>query len=303
VANQGVPLSPPDSATHLGSVTELDTVTGAGQGDPRLAIGDRPAGRHYRGRPRRLRGELWRLWGLGSVTQLRASTGIVLSQLSEPVSTIVRPNALAVDGTELFVADETNRSVTELDARSGTMRAVLSGSHYKIVRPAALAAAGPDLFVASAATGGGRGSLTESTSRRGSRDRADGFRLQVRRAGADGTIRAGPVRSQQLRPIAYRARCVDGGPGRVLSSSQYQFGDPTAIAVVGVDLFIASGTDGPLVEIDTSTGKLVKDFSGSEYQFDGPAAMLADGPDLFVTDRVPMVRAVRSSSWTPRRGT
>ena len=29
VANQGVPLSPPDSATHLGSVTELDTVTGA----------------------------------------------------------------------------------------------------------------------------------------------------------------------------------------------------------------------------------------------------------------------------------
>ena len=52
VANEGVPLSPPDSATHLGSVTELDTVTGAlGEGDPRLANGDRPTGRHFRGRP------------------------------------------------------------------------------------------------------------------------------------------------------------------------------------------------------------------------------------------------------------
>ncbi len=29
VANGGVPLSPPDSATHLGSVTQLNTVTGA----------------------------------------------------------------------------------------------------------------------------------------------------------------------------------------------------------------------------------------------------------------------------------
>jgi outer membrane protein assembly factor BamB len=54
--------------------------------------------------------------------------------------------------------------------------------------------------------------------------------------------------------------------------------------VVGQNLFVASGDGGPLVEIDTGTGKLVKAFSGSEYQFDGPAAMLADGPDLFVTD-------------------
>ena len=68
---------------------------------------------------------------------------------------------MAVDGTDLFVANKTDRSVTELDASDGTVRTVLSGSHYKFVQPSALAVAGPDLFVASAGTGGGRGSVTE----------------------------------------------------------------------------------------------------------------------------------------------
>ena len=54
--------------------------------------------------------------GLGSVTQLNASTGIVLSQLSEPVSTIIRPDAMAVTGPTCLSPNKTNRSISELDA-------------------------------------------------------------------------------------------------------------------------------------------------------------------------------------------
>jgi outer membrane protein assembly factor BamB len=76
---------------------------------------------------------------------------------------------------------------------------------------------------------------------------------------------------------------------RVISGPAYSLYDPSAVAVAGDDLFVASdprnGLDpGSLTEINASTGALVRIISGPAYQFNGPEALAVAGDDLFVAN-------------------
>ncbi len=76
--------------------------------------------------------------------------------LSGPGYGFSRPFALALDGTDLFVANQAigaPGSVTEVDASTGAPLRVLSGSQYRFNEPQALTLDGAELFVANFADG------------------------------------------------------------------------------------------------------------------------------------------------------
>jgi hypothetical protein len=60
------------------------------------------------------------------------------------------PVALAVSGSDLFVANADGNSVTELNASTGARVRVISAAAYGFNGPDALAVSGSDLFVANA---------------------------------------------------------------------------------------------------------------------------------------------------------
>jgi hypothetical protein len=138
-------------------------------------------------------------------------------------------------------------SVTEIDASTGALVRVLSSSEYKFDEPSAIAAVGDNLFVANklpetmtSGTVTGSGSVTE----------------------------------------------IDASTSalvRVLSSSQYVFEEPGAMAVAGGDLFVASSGDS-MTKLSVATGRLISVLWDPRYQFSGPVAMAVAGDNLFVAN-------------------
>jgi len=80
-------------------------------------------------------------------------------------SDIGSPNALALDGGDLFVAspggDDATGALTELNASTGALVRVISAPTYQFHAPDALARDGDDLFVASPGGDDATGALTE----------------------------------------------------------------------------------------------------------------------------------------------
>jgi hypothetical protein len=62
------------------------------------------------------------------------------------------------------------------------------------------------------------------------------------------------------------------------------FYSPDAMAIAGLDLFVANSDGESVTEISTSTGALVRVVSRSSYQFDDPDAMAVAGAQLFVAN-------------------
>ena len=61
----------------------------------------------------------------GSVTEVNASTGAAVRVISEPTGRFELPDALALRGDDLFVANL--GSVTEVDASTGSLVRVITG--------------------------------------------------------------------------------------------------------------------------------------------------------------------------------
>src|ERR1019366_3353446 len=89
-------------------------------------------------------------YGGNSLTELSASTGKLVRVLSGSSYRFNYPDALALSGGYLFVANGAGRSVTELNASTGKLVRVISGSSYRFIGPDALAVSSGDLFVANA---------------------------------------------------------------------------------------------------------------------------------------------------------
>ena len=75
------------------------------------------------------------------------ATGSPVRVISAPATTSVTPAAMALDGTDLFVANSLGNSVTELNAITGALVSFVSGRAYGFDNPSAIALDGPDIFV------------------------------------------------------------------------------------------------------------------------------------------------------------
>jgi DNA-binding beta-propeller fold protein YncE len=82
-----------------------------------------------------------------SVTEFNSSTGAVVKQMVGPQYGFAYPDALALNGDDLFVANY-GGSVTEMNTLTGAVVRQISGPQYGFAYPAAITIDGNDLFVA-----------------------------------------------------------------------------------------------------------------------------------------------------------
>jgi hypothetical protein len=179
----------------------------------------------------------------GSVIKLDAASGTILSVLSGPKYNFYLPDAVALSGRDLLVANYglpigyQGSSLTVLDTATGALVRVMSGPKYKFDGPDALATSGPDVFVANSAVHGT-------------------------------TLGPGPSVTE--------AATTTGALVRVLAGPAYHFEYPSALAVSGPDLFVAnrsmygpygwpagtSSLKGSVTQLNVSTGALVRVIHG-----------------------------------------
>ncbi len=188
----------------------------------------------------------------GSVTELDPATGQVLRTLAGGPYGFGDILAMAVSGTDLFVAKlgsaSTGSWVSEVDLASGKPARTLLSSPLSAGPPEAMTTSGPDLFVSyrgvSHGFGGGFGSA------------------------AGGSLTEVDVTS--------------GATVRVVSGSRYHLGDGGAMASFGPSLYVANSDGGSVTELDIATGALVRVLSGPGYGFATPDALTVAGGELFV---------------------
>ena len=63
--------------------------------------------------------------------RLDASTGALVSVISRQQYHFASPDALALSGGDLFVADQGGNSITEINAGTGALLRVISGLAYR----------------------------------------------------------------------------------------------------------------------------------------------------------------------------
>ena len=184
------------------------------------------------------------------------------------------PNALAVNGQDLFVAS--GDAVLVLDTVTGALVRTISGPAYGFVSPLMMHMDGADLFVTTV-QGAGRGAITEVNATTGA---------LVRIISAPRYQLSTPVGMTGNGPDLFVANSFGGAGGngsvteinvstgalvRVITGPQYQFSAVSAVALAGPDLFVSNSFGGPnsegsLIEINATTGALVRVLESSQYQ-------------------------------------
>lgn len=222
-----------------------------------------------------------------AATLTTAAAAVTAASATGATYGFASPDALAVAGGKLWVANRANNSLTEVDATTGALVRRLSGRSYGFNQPDAVTPDGTHLFVANA---GGR-SVTEIGTASGSLVRvisASKFRLShPLRLVADGAVMFVLNRTGSLTEI----QVATGSLLRVISASEARSNGASAVTLAAGRLYVAdavpSGTGanpGWVSEINASTGQFVRRLTGPAYRFDHPAGIAYDGQHLWVSD-------------------
>ena len=194
-----------------------------------------------------------------SVSELSASTGSLVKTISSARYKFDDPDAMALNGANVWVVNGGGDSVTELSATSGALVRVISGSSDHFYQPKAIASDRTHMWVLNAPSAPG----------------ANSFRVTELSAATGRLVRTIPL------PL-YHA--IDGGP--------------KAIASDGTHVWVASGGlfDYWVTELNASTGGVVRVISGSRYKFANPDAIASDGTHVWVANRGGSVTELSAST-------
>lgn len=184
-----------------------------------------------------------------SVTEVNASTGAFLSQISGPHYKFQSPSAIVAVGTDLFVANAAGDSVTEFSASNLKHIHVIRKQKYDLADPVALTASGPDLFILN-----GSGSITEvsTASRRliGTvSGAAFGFHDPTGFALAGGRIFVANPSSSTVTVISAATR----GLVDILSGPSYGFDWPSGVTFDGTNVWVTNPDSDSVTEISPTT--------------------------------------------------
>ena len=171
------------------------------------------------------------------------------------------PTGVTTDGTDLWVANSESDTVTELSATTGAPVRTITGSAYDFNGPLSILYNDGDVWVESAGTThGGVGSISVFSAATGDFIRgmtipepivqtdgedtmaADGSRVWLA-TGGDAVVEMGETGS---------------APVRALTAARYHFAGTNGVAVVDGDLWVANYGRNSLVEINASTGALIR---------------------------------------------
>jgi hypothetical protein len=191
------------------------------------------------------------------------------------------PDAAALVGSDLYVANGGGDSVTEVSASKGTALALLGAPAFGFDGPTAIQAVGTQLFVAN----GEGNSLTEFTA---------GTNSLVGQISGPQFQFDDPTSMTELNGDLFVLNAggsvteVDATTGQFVglaSGTQFGFDGPTSIAASGVDLFVTNAVTDSVTEISAASLAFVATVSGPSYQFAQPSGIVAEGSRLWVTNQ------------------
>jgi hypothetical protein len=190
------------------------------------------------------------------------------------------PVGLAFSGGHLWVANEDGNSVSEINPANGSWLASLTSGPYGIEHPTGIASYGSDIFVANSA-----GSVSEvsASSRQlvrivfGTQYR---FKNPVAITEAGGRVLVLNAGTSTGSITEFNAH--NGALIRVISGSQYDFRGSSALAIYGLDAFVANKTTDAVTEVNMNSGRLVRVVS--EQGLSGPDGIAVDDGRVWVSD-------------------
>jgi DNA-binding beta-propeller fold protein YncE len=187
------------------------------------------------------------------------------------------PDALAVDGGGLWVANRASSSLTEVNPTTGAWMRTVSGAGHRLSSPVAMVADGAHLFVANA-----NGSVSDLDALNGSFTWTISAK-QLREATAMVAV-GSRLFVLSAAGLLTEWETSSGALIRVVSGARYGFAHPSAIVAARSHLWITNRSGDSLTEVDAGTGSWVRTVSGSEYSFDEPSGIAFDGAHLWVAD-------------------
>ena len=210
-----------------------------------------------------------------SVTEVDIATGATVRVISGPAYHFDFPQAVAASGGKLFVVNEgggyrENGSVTELDTSTGALVRVITGARYGFDAPDALALAGGRLFVADQVAT----TVTELDASTGRFVRSmpgPGDSTAMGATGDDILVASWYTGTGENGGTLTELDTSTGAQVMDLSASRYRFRSPSAVAVVGQDVFVANQQGASVTEVDAKSGALVRVISGPDLLLSPPA--------------------------------
>ncbi|HXY43719.1 MAG TPA: hypothetical protein VEH29_06000 [Acidimicrobiales bacterium] len=187
------------------------------------------------------------------------------------------PDAAAVTGNDLFVANKMGNSITEVGASDGAFMKVLEGAKYHLDEPSALLVLGKDLFVANAKAGVteiavSNGALVRTY--RGAKYFSGAIALATNGSGDLYVLNAGG--SGSITKVVTTS-------GK-MSAFRFSLDKPEGMAAAGQDLFVTNSADNSVTEIDGATMKVLTTLSSATYQFNEPTGIVASGSYVWVAN-------------------
>ncbi len=216
-----------------------------------------------------------------SVTEINASDGSFVRNLSGGSYNFNAPQGIVFDGQHVWVSDLGTTSVTEINASDGSFVRNLSGGSYNFGQPFDMAFDGAHIWVSNV----GNNTVTEINA-------SDGGFIRSLSGGAynfnepaglafDGAhIWIANVGNNTVTEI----NASDGGFIRSLSGGSYNFNIPAYVAFDGVHIWITNAGGNTVTELNAGDGSLVRNLSGGAYNFSNPANIAFDGAHIWVSN-------------------
>jgi hypothetical protein len=229
-----------------------------------------------------------------SVTEVSASNGSHIRTVHGSGYAFNRPSAIAVYGSDLFVANGAG-FVTELSAGNGAPVRIIAGSQYHFANPVAIALAGSTVVVVN-----GAGSLTEFSADSGNLVRtvsgsSFGFDNPVALAVSGSDVFVADRGSNAVTEV----NTTTGALVRVVRGGGLSA--PGGIAVGSGYVWVSDSASNAVTKINASTGAQVGTYSNSnaDYGFGQPTVMLTTSSNVFVVTPFgssPMVTKISPSN-------
>jgi DNA-binding beta-propeller fold protein YncE len=189
------------------------------------------------------------------------------------------PDAAAVAGADLFVANRGGNTLTELKAANGHFVRLIGGAKCGFNKPSAIVLVGTDLFVANAGAG-----LTEVSTSTGScvrtiRGTRYGF-ADPEALATNGSF----VFVLSAKGGVTKVATATGAVSAAVSGHSLKLDSPTSVAVSGTQLFVTNSAGNSVSEASAATLRFVRLLAGSAYGFSQPTGVAAHGPGVWVTN-------------------
>jgi Putative Ig domain len=195
------------------------------------------------------------------------------------------PDAIASDGTHVWVVNSGDNSVEELDASTGDLVQTLSGGNYGFSEPDAVVFDGSHIWVANQYPS----SLTEIDASTGTwiQTLSTGYDLVFPQAMAfDGTdiwITDEGALNEVIEINASTGALVNEFENSLYNN--YYFDGPSGVATDGSDVWITNQSSNTITEIDAATGALVRVIQNGSYGISDPTTLAYGDGSLWIPNR------------------